>query len=95
PSFDDIQENFTKANGFEPIWDPTADAGYLYNEETNEFVTYEAPNSSFIKAQYALQKKLRGMFMWELSYDSKAVILQKLLQGLGLAKKSYRQSCFC
>jgi GH18 family chitinase len=59
-----------KDNTFTEHWDDAAQASYLTgNNGLNTFVTYENTRSISAKAQYVLDKSLRGVIIWELTGD--------------------------
>ena len=59
------------ADGWVKYWDDTAKVPYLYNSTTNQFVSYDDPESIAIKVNYLKSKGLGGAMIWELSEDSR------------------------
>ena len=57
---DVIKDNLTVERGYERDWDPDAAAGYLWNNDLNEWVTYEDPASAYVKANYVEANNLAG-----------------------------------
>jgi GH18 family chitinase len=63
-------EALIKDNIFTEHWDEAAQAPFLTgNNGLNTFVTYENTRSVSAKAQYVLDKSLRGVIIWELTGD--------------------------
>lgn len=56
-------------DGFERFWDPVALAPYLYNSQTQIFVTYDDPESVAAKCSYVLKQRLGGVMFWDYSGD--------------------------
>lgn len=50
-------------------WHPVAQTPWLFNADDKVFVSYEDPRSIGIRARYAREQGLRGVFMWELTGD--------------------------
>ncbi|MDC1324846.1 glycosyl hydrolase family 18 protein, partial [Flavobacteriaceae bacterium] len=57
--------------GWKRYWDETAKVPYLFNEQTDEFISYDDPQSIDLKVKYALSKGLGGVMIWELSQDAR------------------------
>lgn len=51
------------------FFDPNARAPFMYNERINVAISFENEQSIQAKGQYVLQRRLGGMFAWELSFD--------------------------
>ena len=58
--------------GWVRYWDDTAKVPYLYNQRSNQFISYDDEESINIKVNYALEKELGGVMIWELSEDSRS-----------------------
>ncbi|PNS08307.1 Chitinase [Lysobacter silvestris] len=50
-------------------WHPVAQAPWLFNAKEHVFVSYEDPRSIGIRARFARDHGLRGVFTWELTAD--------------------------
>lgn len=61
------------AAGWVRYWDDTAKVPYLYNQNTNQFISYDDPESINIKVNYSVDRGLGGVMIWELSEDSRHV----------------------
>jgi chitinase len=67
--FTSIKENFINNNGYSYFWDDDAKAPYLFNSETNSFITYDDEQSTKLKSIYAKENNLAGVFFWEYFND--------------------------
>lgn len=61
-----------KSAGWVRYWDQTALVPYLYNQNTRQFISYDDEESINLKVNYALQRELGGVMIWELSEDSRS-----------------------
>lgn len=50
-------------------WHPVAQSPWLFNAKEHVFVSYEDPRSIGIRAKFARDRGLRGVFTWELAGD--------------------------
>ena len=57
------------AKGLAVEWDDSSRAAYLYNKTTGLFVSYDNGMSVTEKIELVVEKKLGGVFFWELSQD--------------------------
>lgn len=78
----ELVEKFIDRGGFVRKWDAKAQAPFLWNAQTRAFITYEDPQSIAIKAAYVRKHHLGGMMFWELSQDSRGVLLDAIVKGL-------------
>jgi chitinase len=60
-------------------WHAIAQAPWLFNRAQRIFVSYEDPESVCLRAQFARQRGLRGVFAWEITGDDEQ---QSLLQAM-------------
>ena len=65
-----IGTNGTGINGFSAHYDEIAEAAYLWNSSTGEFISYDSPRSIAAKADYVKQYNLAGMLTWEIDGDN-------------------------
>ena len=65
----DIRTDYTEADGYITYWDSVARASYKYNEQNKIFITYDDGRSVAAKTDYVTEKKLNGIFFWELRLD--------------------------
>ena len=74
-------------NGFTRYWDSVASAPYLYNSNSQTFVTYEDPESLALKARYVRDQGLAGIMFWDYEGDSQGSLLTAIHTGLYPAGK--------
>ncbi|HGG59599.1 MAG TPA: hypothetical protein ENK26_06725 [Gammaproteobacteria bacterium] len=60
----------TGLDGFEYFYDEAAQAPYLYNRTTREFITFDKPRSVESKGRYVLEHRLGGLFSREIDADN-------------------------
>ena len=65
----DIRNEFTDAQGYITHWDSVAMAPYKYNDQNKIFITYDDERSVAAKVKYVKDKKLNGIFFWEMRLD--------------------------
>jgi chitinase len=70
------------ATGFVRYWDATASVPFLYNPQTQVFVTYEDPQSLAAKCRFVNQHHLGGVMFWEYFNDSTGILLDAVHAGL-------------
>jgi chitinase len=64
-----IKEKLLTDPQWEQHWHPLAQTPWLFHRRDRIFVSYENPRSIAIRAEYAREQGLRGVFMWELTGD--------------------------
>lgn len=69
-------------NGYTYVYDEAAEAPYLFNKSTGALITYDDARSTQAKGRYALDKRLGGLFSWEIDSDN-GDILNAMHEGLG------------
>ncbi|WP_448143185.1 glycoside hydrolase family 18 protein [Stenotrophomonas bentonitica] len=74
-----IQQEFLDKPGWQRHWHPVAQAPWLYNAADKVFISYEDPTSIALRADYAKDQKLRGVFTWELTGDDDQASLLKAM----------------
>jgi chitinase len=74
------RQRFSAANGFTSYWDDTAKAPYCFSPAQKLFATFDNERSVALKAQYAIDKKLNGILLWELRQDDSR---QRLYKAIG------------
>lgn len=74
------KQRFSTANGFTSYWDDAAKASYYFSPTQKLYATYDDERSVALKAQYAIDKKLNGVLVWELRQDDAA---QRLYRAIG------------
>ena len=71
-SYWDIQERYLHADsGYTRYWDNEAQVPYLYNSDTQQFVTYDDEQSIGLKADFINDRNLGGLMFWELATDAR------------------------
>jgi chitinase len=79
-----IRKHFTEAQGYKTFWDSTAKAPYKYNASSGMYLTYDDERSIAEKVKYVRQKKLDGIFFWELRLDEPHQgLMDALLKSVG------------
>lgn len=64
-------------------FDKTAGTPWLYNTQTQDFISYDDPQSLKLKGQYVKQNALGGCMIWDLAQDtSSSELLHALRKGL-------------
>ncbi|HLR68409.1 MAG TPA: glycosyl hydrolase family 18 protein [Virgibacillus sp.] len=67
----DIKNEYLKDSDWEEHWDSDAEVPWLFNEETNMFLTYDNPKSIEQKAKFIKDNDLRGGMIWSIGLDDK------------------------
>jgi chitinase len=65
----DIRKEYTDKQGYTTHWDSVAKASYKYNDQNKIFITYDDERSVAAKVKYVKDKKLDGIFFWEMRLD--------------------------
>jgi chitinase len=65
----DIRKEYTDKEGYITHWDSVAKAAYKYNDQNKIFITYDDERSVAAKVKYVKDKKLNGIFFWEMRLD--------------------------
>jgi len=74
-----IKQEFLDKPGWQQQWHPVAQTPWLYNAADKVFISYEDPTSIRLRADYARDQKLRGVFTWELTGDDDQASLLKAM----------------
>ncbi len=77
-----IGPNNTGINGFTVHYDAVAEAPYLWNATTGEFISYESPRSIKAKTDFVNTYNLGGVLSWEIDADN-GHLLNAINEGLG------------
>ena len=77
-----MKNEFINKNGYKRYWDRNAKAPYLFNPETNVFITYDDERSIKKKVQYVKKHKLAGIFFWEYFNDPEENLLNVIDKAL-------------
>jgi chitinase len=68
--------------GYERVWDPVAQAPFLWNAAQRIFITYEDPESLRRKCAYVRERGLAGVMFWEYSVDPTGALLDTISREL-------------
>ncbi len=77
-----LQAGFINRHGFVRYWDAQAQAPYLWNAATRQFISYDDPQSIAAKAAFVKAQHLGGIMYWEQSEDPQNVLLEAIWRGL-------------
>ncbi len=80
--FDHLRDNYINKNGFIRHWDTEAKAPWLWNPDTQTFVTYDDEESLRHKTHYIRARGLGGAMFWEYSQNPGGELLNALYDGL-------------
>lgn len=77
-------------NGWTYVWDDFAKVPYLINPDSTQIVSFDDVRSVGLKCDYAKERNLAGVMIWEISHDELAgdqplleTVGQKILGSLG------------
>jgi len=70
-----IKARYLDQPGWTRHWHPQAQSPWLYNPRENVFISYEDPRSIGLRARFAREQGLAGVFMWELTGDDEQASL--------------------
>ncbi len=77
-----IGTNNEGINGFTVVYDEVAQAPYLWNATTGEFISYESPRSIEAKGELIDMYNLGGIFSWEIDADN-GLLLDAMNRAVG------------
>jgi chitinase len=78
--------------GFTRYWDAKASVPYLYNPQSQIFISYEDPESLAQKSKYVIDHHLAGMMFWEYESDPSGKLLDAVDKGLGMKRSALQQA---
>ncbi|WP_207532302.1 glycoside hydrolase family 18 protein [Desertivirga arenae] len=78
-----IKDSLVNKNGFKEYRDEEAKAPYLYNDQSQLFITYDNEWSVKHKCDYVLEKGMAGVMFWEYDNDEKGYLLSEINKVLG------------
>ncbi|MDD1779883.1 glycoside hydrolase family 18 protein [Enterovibrio sp. ZSDZ35] len=70
PTYREIAEKYLTNPGFIYNYDEAAEAPYLYNPTTKQYISYDDPRSVSAKSKYVVDNNLGGLFSWDISSDN-------------------------
>ncbi len=76
-----IKARYLDQPGWTKHWQPQAQSPWLYNAAQKIFISYEDPRSIGLRAQFAREQGLAGVFMWELTGDDEQASLLNAMLG--------------
>jgi chitinase len=89
-SMKQIRLNYTERQGYFSFRDSIAMVPYKYNTKNGLYLTYDDERSIHEKAAYVSEKKLNGIFFWELRLDNaRNGLMDELLKLLGEPNKNH------
>jgi hypothetical protein len=68
----------TPAAGWSRYWDDQTQTPWLYRQSDNTFISYDDIQSLTIKVNYAKTAGVRGVMLWDMSYDYNAELITVL-----------------
>lgn len=77
-----LESDFIDRNGYRRHWDAVAQAPFLWNESSRDFVSYEDAQSLQAKAAFVWSNHLGGIMYWEQDEDPDGKLLDVLWNGL-------------
>lgn len=77
-----IKDSVINKKGFTRYWDEKAQAPYLFNATTRQFLSYDDEQSVRLKCEYVKKYKLGGVMFWEYSSDPKGYLLSAAASSL-------------
>ena len=81
-SYVSVVKNYLNKNGFLSFIDESAGAPYLWNPESQIFISYDDEESIKLKIDYLKDKGLGGVMFWEYSDDYNSSLLNTIFNGL-------------
>ena len=82
-SYRSIAQHYLGHKDVQRFWSDEAKVPWLFDTEAGLMVSYDDPQSLALKAQYARERNLGGVMIWELSEDDeKNSLLRALDEGL-------------
>ena len=77
-----IKDSMVNQKGFTSYWDDRAKAPYLFNDQTNQLVSFDDERSVKHKCQYVKDNGLAGVMFWEYSSDPKEYLLNAIHENM-------------
>lgn len=83
-----LKDSVIDKNGYKQYWDTVAMAPYLFNSETNVFISYDDERSVEEKCNYVKEHHLAGAMFWEYNSDMKEYLLKIIADNFKYKKKN-------
>ncbi len=80
--YSDLENNFVNKNGFVRHWNEASKVAYLYNSETQTFITYNDQTSMKYNASLVKSLNLAGVMSWDNSGDRNLTLATQLVHDL-------------
>ena len=77
-----LKDSLVDKNGFKRYWDTRANAPYLFNSTTKQFISYDDETSVKAKCDYVKKHNLAGVMFWEYSSDPKLYLLNTITETI-------------
>ncbi|GAA3562147.1 glycoside hydrolase family 18 protein [Snuella lapsa] len=77
----DIVEKL-KSGNYKKLYDESAKASYLWNEQDSTFISWETPKEIDLKAKFIKENGLGGAMFWEYSLDKDQELLNTLYKSI-------------
>jgi chitinase len=77
-----LKDSLVDKNGFKRYWDNKANAPYLFNSTTKQFISYDDETSVKAKCDYVMKNNMGGVMFWEYSSDPKLYLLNTITEAL-------------
>lgn len=81
-SYAELALDYIDKQGFRRFWDDSAKAPYLWNADSQTFISYDDPESLRAKANYVKANQLGGIMYWEHSLDPEEILLKTIYDNL-------------
>jgi chitinase len=72
------------AQSYIRYWDPISQTSYLYNAETQTFITYNDAETELARTKYVRDHRLGGIMFWQYGHDPDNVLLDTIDQGFAM-----------
>jgi len=83
-----LKDSVIDKNGYKQYWDTVAMAPYLFNSETNVFISYDDERSVEEKCNYVKEHHLAGAMFWEYNSDMKEYLLKIIADNFKYKNKN-------
>jgi chitinase len=83
-----LKDSVIDKNGYKEYWDGVAMAPYVFNSQTNVFISYDNERSVKEKCNYVKKNQLAGVMFWEYNNDKKEYLLKIIADNFKYKKKN-------
>ncbi len=81
-TYSGLVANYIDKSGYVRYWDSTSCVPYLFNRDSDIFITYDDPQSLRDKCDYIKARELGGVMFWSFKSDDRSALLKTLYEGL-------------